>query len=173
MFDAVVGELAGAGFVPDVPGEAPPPVHLGRAGGWCELNLLTGGQLAWEYHPGQHTSPRQVRDLVMTLLGGSAPVPGPLPWYYRQLQLHCATGRDLASRRLTVGAVVIHTDPGNYQLCTGIEVTSPVKPAHGLVHVAEDRAVLWRCPLTPDGVAPQQIAAAITAALTAVGGDGR
>jgi hypothetical protein len=37
--------------------------------------------------------------------------------------------------------------------------------ARGLVQVAGDPALIWRCPLTPGGLSHQQIAATITAAL--------
>jgi hypothetical protein len=90
-----------------------------------------------------------------------------MPLYYSDLPVASAVGRDLAGRGLRAQAVVIAADEDNFMLFTGVEVTNPAEPARGVVHLADDPLVIWRCPLGPGGLAPAQAAAAI---LTAAAG---
>jgi hypothetical protein len=139
-------------------------VHMAGADGLCDLDLLADGRLVWECQPAAGTAPAQIRDQVMIILGADPPAER-LSARYTGLPLISAAGRELADRGLTVRPVVIAVDEAIYDMYTGIEVANPACPARGLVQVAGDPALIWRCPLTPGGLSVQQIATTITVAL--------
>ena len=111
------------------------------------LTLTDGGCAQWHYEPltGRATDAATLAAIIVHILGAPHTIDStPGVTAYRAFPLKGAVGRCLQDRGLSV-ALRISEDLESFEATTDIEVTSPARPWHGTVQLADNGELDWEC----------------------------
>lgn len=172
-------KLSARGFIIDEPvtGVTCQSFYKNLRNASCEMDLLDTGALVWIYTPWTGFIPDQAARLVLALLSGTRIPPAAMPLVLDPgLALKDTAGRMLVACGMAARPADIQYGPG--EVSAEVIVTNPAGPARGHVRVSGEGTIRWECcfavPGSPaPGLAPLDIAQAITAALAGAVGEGR